>query len=64
MVATRRMMAMAGRRPIPADSNIGRRMHRARRWTKRYRPTDIYKRHRIYDDQPKTQRVAAYSRRT
>ena len=33
-------------------------------WRKRYRPTDHAKRHRLRDDQPKTQRVRAYTRRT
>lgn len=40
------------------------RLQQARRWIKRYRPTDPYHRHRLEDDQPKSQHVAAYSRRT
>ena len=34
------------------------------RWTKRYRPTDVNKRHRLEDEQPKTQRVTSYTRRS
>lgn len=40
------------------------RMQRARRWIKRYRPTDPHRRHRLPDDQPKTVQVRTYTRRT
>ena len=36
---------------------------RVRRWIKRYRHRDIYHRHRLDDDQPKTERVTSYVRR-
>lgn len=39
------------------------RMQNSRRWIKRYRPTDITKRHRLEDDQPKEQQVVSYTRR-
>lgn len=39
------------------------RMQRARRWIKRYRPTDRTKRHRLEDDQPKEEEVTSYTRR-
>lgn len=40
------------------------RMQTARRWVKRYHPNDFAKRRRLADDQPKTERVSAYVRRT
>lgn len=39
------------------------RMQQARRWIKRYRPTDRTRRHRLEDDQPKEQHVVSYTRR-
>ena len=51
-------------RPLPQyDEPATRRMQRARRWIKQYRPNDHAKRHRLNDDQPKTQHVISYTRR-
>lgn len=36
---------------------------RIRQWIKRYRPRDVNKRHRLPDEQPKTERVVTYKRR-
>ena len=60
MVVTRNQARMAGVRPSRGLDRI----RRSRRWIKRYRPTDWAKRHRLRDEQPKTQQVSAYSRRT
>ena len=40
------------------------RLRRARRWIKRYKPSDTSHRHRIHDRQPKTTHVTSYTRRT
>lgn len=66
MVTTRRGTNTAGRSTFSA--RVQRRMQNARRmiprtWIKRYRPTDPHHRHRIDDEQPKTQRVTTYTRR-
>ena len=50
--------------PLAAYNNSINRIRRARRWTKRYKPTDTSKRHRLGDRQPKTQTVVSYTRRT
>jgi len=34
-----------------------------RMWPRQYKPTDASKRHRIRDTQPRTERVASYTRR-
>jgi hypothetical protein len=39
------------------------RMRGSRRWIRRYRPNDHARRHRLPDNQPKTQRVISYTRR-
>ena len=49
--------------PDHMDSGSSTRMESARRWTKRYRPSDWSRRHRLEDDQPKRQRVVSYVRR-
>lgn len=54
--------ARSASRPTPRVSRS--RMNSSRRWIKRYRPNDISKRHRIQDDQPKTEAVSSYTRRT
>lgn len=61
MAVTRRQRALSGTRLTPQNNNIGQ---RRRGWTKRYRPNDHAKRHRLGDRQPKAQRVAGYTRRT
>lgn len=38
-------------------------IQRRRQFIKRYRPTDVTKRHRLPDRQPKSVRVISYSRR-
>jgi hypothetical protein len=63
----REMAAARARNPTPVSnrsSPVTPRMQTARRWTKRYRPSDPHKRHRLDDDQPKTQQVVSYRRRT
>lgn len=62
MVVTRRQRAMAGQPLMQAQPEI-QRMRRARRWVKRYKPTDTAHRHRLPDSQPKTQQVVSYYRR-
>lgn len=58
MVATR----SAGR-PLARFNDAIDRMRRARRWVKRYKPTDWSRRHRIADGQRKDVQVQAYTRR-
>jgi len=62
MVVTRGQHTRAGTRPIPG--NAQQRMRRARRWIKRYSPTDSSHRHRLPDRQPKGVRVTSYTRRS
>lgn len=58
--ANRRQLQM----PPPHIPDRTRRHNAARRqWRKQYRPTDPYHRHRLHDNQPKTQRVTSYTRR-
>lgn len=59
MVSTRSQNA----RLVPLNQAIDR-MRRARRWVKRYKPSDTSKRHRLADRQPKSQHVVSYNRRT
>lgn len=58
MVSTRSSGA-----PLASYNDAINRMRRSRRWVKRYRPTDVAKRHRLSDRQPKTQHVVSYTRR-
>lgn len=58
--AMAREMAAAQARRVASSTA---RMQGARRWTRRYRPNDTARRHRLEDDQPKTQRVVSYTRR-
>ena len=62
MVATRRQLALAGARPVVGTDAIDR-IRRSRRWIKRYKPSDVSKRHRLSDSQPKTEHVVSYTRR-
>jgi len=62
MVTTRSQVRAGRGFTVPMQSM--NRMRRARRWTKRYRPGDPGRRHRIKDGQPKTQHVVSYTRRT
>lgn len=57
--------AQARSRQLPrTPSRPSPRMQASRRWIKRYRPADTAHRHRIEDDQPKSERVTSYVRRT
>lgn len=49
--------------PDMSPLRLPARTQQSRRWIKRYRPRDTAHRHRIDDDQPKTQRVISYVRR-
>lgn len=40
------------------------RMRSARRWIKRYKPTDTAHRHRLHDEQDKDVQVTSYRRRS
>lgn len=62
MAITRSQRRASGTQPIPGNPRTG--MRQQRRWTKRYRPNDVAKRHRIKDGQPKTEQVVSYTRRT
>jgi lysyl-tRNA synthetase class I len=54
---------MAVTRSMAARETAQERMSSARRWIKRYKPSDSAKRHRLSDGQPKTSRVVSYTRR-
>lgn len=45
------------------STDYGAAGQRMRRWRKRYKRTDISKRHRLPDRQPKEERVVSYVRR-
>lgn len=60
MVNTRRNYALAGATPHAGMERI----RRARRWIKRYKPTDHSHRHRLRDGQRKNVRVTSYTRRS
>lgn len=47
-----------------AMTRANMRLARARRWIKRYRPRDVYHRHRLPDRQPRDQLVHTYRRRS
>lgn len=58
MVSTRSRGA-----PLAAFNDAIDRIRSARRWRKRYKPTDVAHRHRIADRQPKTISVTTHRRR-
>ena len=62
MVVTRGQHRARGTQPI--QGNAQQRMRGARRWIKRYSPTDSSHRHRLPDRQPKGVRVVSYTRRS
>lgn len=67
MVATRSQVRRGQASLARMNNEIGRRrrgMQAFQNYVKRYRPGDPHHRHRIEDNQPKTQQVVSYRRRT
>lgn len=62
-MAVTRSQSRMGRALTRMRDDIGRR-RRQQEWIKRYKASDTSKRHRLKDNQPKTQRVVSYTRRT